>query len=154
MSYFEADLNELPESEGEFSLLPPGWYTAEIEKSELCQTKKGTGEYIKLQFNVTGPTHGGRKLFVNLNVKNESRSAEEIGRRSLGEIMRAIGISRIGDTDDLIGRPMEIKVSSKKNEWQGETKEENVIKNYRATQSAEPSAPSAPAPSSKPLWMK
>lgn len=157
MAYFEANLRELPDSQSEFNLIPAGWYEAQIEKAELCQSKKG-GEYIKLMFSITGPTHANRKLFANLNVKNDNPKAEEIGRRSLGEIMRAIGISRMIDTDELINNTIEIKVSCRINNWQGEKKEENVIKAYRSLYyNAVPSEPAAlptTAASNKPLWMK
>ncbi len=98
------DVNELPQGTGgNFDPLPAGWYTVTITQAELKDTKAGNGQYIKLRYDVTGPTHQGRVVFGNLNIKNPNQKAEEIGRQQLGDIMRAIGLAKVTDTDQLIG---------------------------------------------------
>src|SRR5690554_5309911 len=77
---------ELPQDQGSFDPIPAGWYTATIAGAELRQTKAGTGEYIAVQYNVTGPSHEGRVMFGNLNIRNPNPKAEEIGMRQLGGI--------------------------------------------------------------------
>ena len=73
----------------------------------------GNGQYIKMRYDITGPTHQGRVVFSNLNIKNPNVKAEEIGRQQLGDIMRAIGLAKVVDTDNLIGKQIGIKVSIK-----------------------------------------
>ena len=90
--------------------LPAGWYTASITQAELKPTKDGSGQYIKVRYDITGPTHQGRVVFGNLNIKNASAKAEEIGRMELGNLMRAIGLAMVTDTDQLIGGVLSIKV--------------------------------------------
>ena len=105
------DLATLPQSTGgSYDPLPPGWYTATITGAEIKATKDGSGEYIKVRYDITGPSHQGRVVFGNLNIKNASAKAEEIGRQQLGEIMRAIGVPRLTDTDQLIGGALSIKL--------------------------------------------
>lgn len=102
------DANELPQ--GNYDPLPAGWYNATITAAELKPTKDGSGQYIKVRYDITGPSHQGRVVFGNLNIKNASAKAEEIGRQQLGEIMRAIGLAKVTDTDQLIGGSLSIKL--------------------------------------------
>mgnify|MGYP003333152932 CR=1 FL=1 len=104
------DASELPQGNSNYDPLPPGWYSASITQAEIKPTKDGTGQYIKVRYDITGPTHQGRVVFGNLNVRNASLKAEEIGRQQLGEIMRAIGLPKLSDTDQLIGGSLQIKL--------------------------------------------
>jgi hypothetical protein len=47
-------LDTLPQSAGgDFSPLPDGWYFATISSAELKTTNAGTGQYIKLRYDIT-----------------------------------------------------------------------------------------------------
>jgi hypothetical protein len=139
--------DDLPQgNSGDFTPLPDGWYSAHISKSELCMTKAGTGQYIKLRYDITGPTHQGRVVFGNLNIRNPNPKAEEIGRQQLGDIMRAIGLAKVQDTDQLIGGSLLIKLATKAADGQYDAS--NEIKGFKAVEGAampRPSAPAAPA---------
>ncbi len=93
-----------------FEPLPEGWYTATISGAEIKTTKAGNGQYINVKYTIIGPTHQGRVVFGMINIKNPNSKAEEIGRQQLGEIMRAIGLSKVSDTDQLIGGNLSIKL--------------------------------------------
>lgn len=138
------DVNELPQGKaGNFEPLPAGWYTSTITQGEVKKTKAGNGEYIKLRFDITGPTHQGRVVFGNLNIKNANPKAEEIGRQQLGEIMRAIGLAKVADTDQLIGGQISIKLTIKDDAQYGAS---NEIKGFNSlTGSVAPSVTAAPA---------
>ena len=115
----------------------------------MRNTKSGTGEYIALRYDITGPTHQGRVVFGNLNIKNASPKAEEIGLSQLGEIMKATGIARVSDTDQLIGLNLQVKLSVEKSEQYGD---KNEVKGFRAAvggSSAVQSFPKASAPSAQ-----
>jgi hypothetical protein len=133
----EFTLDTLPVGTSNFEPLPAGWYTAAITGAEIKATKAGDGKYIAAKYTITGPTHQGRVVFGNLNIKNASTKAEEIGRQQLGEIMRAIGLAKVTDTDQLIGGNLQIKLEVKTGDYAG-----NEIKGYKAIGSA----PAAVAP--------
>ena len=101
---------DMPQSDRNFDPIPAGWYDVSITGAELRQTKAGTGQYIAVRYDVTGPTHQGRVIFGNLNIRNANPQAESIGRQQLGELMRAIGLAKVEDTDQLIGHHLQIKV--------------------------------------------
>jgi len=123
------DVSDLPKDEKKYEPLPAGWYSATITEAEIKQTKAGTGEYISIKYSITGPTHQGRGIYGNLNIKNPSPKAEEIGRQQLGEIMRAIGLARIDNTDQLIGKSLSIKLEVKLSEQYGDG---NEVKGFKA----------------------
>jgi hypothetical protein len=143
----EFNVDSLPQGTSNFEPLPDGWYNATITGAEVKATKAGDGKYIACKYTITGPTHQGRVVFGNLSTK-----AEEIGRQQLGEIMRAIGLAKVQDTDQLIGGNLGIKLTVKTGEYAG-----NEIKGYRALGGAAPAAVTpfkpagaAPAKSSTP----
>lgn len=125
------DINSIPEQQNDFSPLPEGWYNAVINKAEIRDTKDKTGQYVAVRYDIIGPTHQGRVVFGNINIKNKSTQAEEIGRQALGSIMRAIGLSRVDDTDQLIGGSLQIKLSIRTQEGYEPT---NDVRGYKSVE--------------------
>ena len=152
-SFVEA---ELPKSERNFEPLPAGWYTATIGGAEVKATKAGTGEYIKLRYDITGPTHQGRVVFGNLNIKNENPKAEEIGYQQMGELMRAIGLGRVDDTDQFIGGQLQIKIDIRKSEQYGDSNDVKGFKSLSGGTMPMAAASTAPKAAAKaaPPWIK
>lgn len=151
---------DLPQGKS-FDPIPAGWYNASITEADLKPTKDGSGQYIKLRFDVTGPSHEGRVIYSNINLRNANPKAEEIGRQQLGDLARALGLPAVSDTDQLIGGACRIKVSISKPQEGYEPS--NEVKAYKAVEGSNmPFAqsggfsppPSAAAASSSPPWMK
>ena len=165
---FVAD--DLPQSDRSYDLLPEGWYDATISKAEVGNTKAGTGTKIDVRYDITGPTQQGRVIFASLNIRNPNPEAERIGREQLGELMRAIGLTKVQDSDELIGGQVCIKVKIKKASAKdianGYTQDRNEVAGWKAiggSMGAMPkasmpkaaAASSAPASASaKPPWAK
>ena len=163
---FTANTDDLPEGGGNFDPIPAGWYTAKVADAELRDTKSGTGQLIAVRHDVLGPSYEGRVVWTNINIKNANPKAEEIGRQQLGDMMRAIGLGSVQDTDQLIGGECQIKVGIEKSEEYGD---KNNVKGWKALENAIPptgggsSAPAAAQPngggqsaggSGKPPWAK
>jgi len=139
-------------SGGNFEPLPAGWYQVTVAGAELKTTKAGTGEYISVRYDVVAPTHQGRVVFGNLNIKNPNPKAEEIGRQQLGNLMRAIGLANVSDTDQLIGGNCSIKLSIRKSEQYGDN---NDVKAWKAIEGGAVPTPAAkPETSSSAPWAK
>lgn len=163
---FVAD--ELPQSDRSYDLLPEGWYDATITKAEVGLTKAGTGTKIDVRYDITGPTQQGRVIFASLNIRNPNLEAERIGREQLGEVMRAIGLAKVQDSDEMIGGTLSIKVKIKKASAKdiaaGYTQDRNEVAGWKAiggSMGAMPKAsmPKAPAATfapagAKPPWAK
>ena len=106
------------EPQGDYEVLPPGDYLALIEKAEVKQTKAATGFYLKLTLCVLDGPCKGRKLFDNINIRNQSKQCEEIGLRCLAAVGQAAGVMVLNDENLLINRAVIacVKVKDNQNE--------------------------------------
>src|SRR5690625_617720 len=140
--------NELPEgNDGEFNAIPAGDYQVEITEASLQDTKSGTGQYIKLRMDILGPTHQGRVLFSNLNIRNQSEKAEQIGLQQLGDVIRAIGVPSLNDTDQLVGGNLTVKVKVKDDPEYGDANgKRNDIAAYKSLTGSKPPQANSSAP--------
>lgn len=151
--------DSLPVSDRSYDLIPDGWYNATITKAELNNTKAGTGQKIDMRYDIVGPTHQGRVVFGTVNVRNQSQKAEEIGRQQLGEIMRAVGLAKIQDTDELVGGSICVRVKIKPAENGYDAR--NEVSGFKSASGALPQVTSTSAPEptasvggAKPPWAK
>lgn len=146
--------DDLPQGNGgTYEALPAGWYTATIAGAEMKPTKSGTGSYIAVRYDITGPTHQGRVIFSNLNITNANPKAEEIGRQQLRQLMEAIGLAKMADTDQLIGANVKIKLKIERDEQYGD---KNQVAAFSKQEGAAPAKAHAPAAksSSAPPWAR
>jgi hypothetical protein len=149
---FVADPNA---GQSDYAPLPAGWYTVRITEADIKETKAGTGNYIKVRYDVLDGTHAGRVVFGNLNLRNPNPKAEEIGRQQLSRLMLAMGLTQVTDTDQLIGGELSIKLAIQKSDQYGDS---NDVKDWKAL-SNQPVAAAAgstppPPPSGGLPWSK
>ena len=112
-----------------FSVLPAGWYEAEIVKSEVKDTKAGTGKYLMLQFKIINhDEYNGRFIFTNLNLVNPNQTAVQIAEKELATICDACGTNVIEDSAELHDIPLGVKLTVKAETAQWPAK--NEIKGY------------------------
>jgi hypothetical protein len=141
---FVADPNA---GQSDYAPLPAGWYKVRITEADIKETKAGTGNYIKVRYDVLDGTHAGRVVFGNLNLRNPNPKAEEIGRQQLSRLMLAMGLTQVTDTDQLIGGELSIKLAIQKSDQYGDS---NDVKDWKAlsNQPVAAAAGSAPPPPS------
>lgn len=146
--------DDLPQGNGgTYEALPAGWYTATIAGAEMKPTKSGTGSYIAVRYDITGPTHQGRVIFSKLNITNANPKAEEIGRQQLRQLMEAIGLAKLADTDQIIGGNVKIKLKVEKDEQYGDKNQVSAFAKPEGGSSA-PKPVSAAKSSSAPPWAR
>jgi hypothetical protein len=131
-----------------FDPIPEGTYTAQISSVEIKDTKAGTGKYLKVALQITGPAYQGRLVFDNINVKNPNEEAVQIGIKTLKKIALAIGEDTIQDTDQMLGANVEIKVKVKIDKT-GQYDPQNEVKDYKPIGNAPVTGPIS-KPASKP----
>lgn len=95
----------------EATLLPEGWYTAQIVKSELKDTQSG-GKYISLHFKIVEGDYAKRMVFANLNIVNANPTTVKIAEQHLKKICNALGLDEIEDTSELHGQDLQIRVKT------------------------------------------
>lgn len=146
MASFSFNSAEVAPTGNDFEPLPAGNYPAVALSSEMKTTKAG-GEMLTYKLQVTEGQYAGRVLFARFNTVNASAKAQEIGLGQLSAFCRAAGVVEMTDTDDLLGRPVSVKVAVR--EAQNGYSAQNEVKGF-ASLTAAPSTPSYPAPPAAP----
>lgn len=148
MALLEEDFNQ-EEHPDNFELLPDSDYLAYIIQSEIKDTngKNGPGKRINFTFELQEGELAGRLVWAGVNFVNMNPQAQSMGRKELGNIARAAGVSIFSDTEELHYKHMIISVVQKTDPT-GAYRPSNVIKAYRAleNQHAIEAAKDAPAP--------
>jgi hypothetical protein len=136
------------QSERSYELVPAGWYTARITDATVKMTKAGTGKYVAVRYDIIGPTHEGRVVYGNLNISNPNPTAEKIGREQLSDLMRAIGLGTLQDTDQLVGGTCLVKIAIEGGD--GAYKERNEVKGWKVADATKKAAAPIASPSAAP----
>tara|TARA_R110002110_G_scaffold274696_1_gene489913 strand:- start:224 stop:697 length:474 start_codon:yes stop_codon:yes gene_type:complete len=147
--------SDIPEDEGggSFEPIPAGTYDVVVQGIDLRKTKAGTGQYLAVRLDVTGPAHQSRVLWSNINFRNPNPTAEAIGQRQLGELMDAVGLAVFDDTDQLLGGRLKASVIIKDDPQYGRRNEVKKMTSNATALSKTPSSDAA-AKSSAPPWAK
>ena len=152
MAQLNFDASQVAPSEA-LEAIPAGWYTAQMTASEMKPTADGTGAYMQAEFTVLGGEYAGRKLFDRINLQNKNPVAVEIGYKTLSAICHAVGVIQVQDSQQLHGRPLQLKVSLRAAGPGADGKyyeASNEVKGYKA---ADAGAPMAGAPvGGAPAW--
>ena len=153
---FTINKSDLPEEEQtNFDPLPAGWYGVKITDADIKDTKSGTGQYIRIEYTVIGESYSGRKIWANLNIKNDNEVAQNIGQKQLNSLMGSIGLDVVSNTDQLVGHDLQVKV--KITEATDKYEASNDVSSFKALSSGEkPSSGNTGESSSsgKPPWSK
>ena len=112
----------------DFDPIPAGEYEAVINSAEWKDTKAGTGRYLQLEFELT-KEYESRRVWENLNLDNPNQKAVDIANSALSSICHALGIENLTDTDQLLNKPLFIKLSIQKDETYGD---KNRVRKYTA----------------------
>ncbi len=103
--------NEHPEPVDNFTPLPKGKYRVKIKLAQECDNANRTGKYLKVELDVLGPTHHGRKLWANMTTEHAaSPQAVEIGLGQISAMARSIGYPSWDHESEIIGREGEVYV--------------------------------------------
>lgn len=146
-----ADLGETFDPEtveaDEFSPLPAGEYFAQIVESEMKPTKSGSGEMLKLTWQIIDGPHENRKFWEQLNIRNQNETAQRIALQALKKICEATGAGSITDSEELHNRPVFVRLVVKADANYGDR---NEVKGYRAHVASAPAKPGPGKPPAKP----
>jgi len=153
---FNASEVKPSESRGDSSLLPRGMYGSEISNAETKQNNNKTGHLLIVEHSFYEPDEFSRRRYwqrINLT-HSTSPEAERIGREELSALCAAVGIKgELDDTDDLIGRKLNLRLGQKKRKDNGEM-ENNVTGMEPVGLSAPAVSKPAPTAAAKKPWQK
>ena len=121
-------------------LLPPGTYTVAVSNAEIKQWPSGD-KYLSIWYKVEGPNHAGQVVFDSLSLWDKEPKYQGMAYSKLKSIRLALGLNGnvAGDTDELLGKRMAIRVSIRDKEG----RQYQNINSYRKAEGAAPAAPTA-----------
>lgn len=127
-----------------FDPIPAGWYTAQVTESEMKPTKAGDGSYLSITLQILGGDFNNRKVFDRFNINNKNPVAVDIAYKQLSALCHAVGILQVQDSQQLHGKPVQIKVSLKPASQDPQTGAQydagNEVKGYKAVEGGMPIA--------------
>jgi len=135
----------------EVSLLPPGWFNATIERSEVRTSKKNqANQYINLMYDVEG-----KKIFEMINVKNDNPRAQSMSLLRAKKILTALGrgdsvFKDIHSMAKAFEGKLRVEVDIIHDSYKG--MEINQIKDVSGLEVPKPIPPSFKGPVSKNKW--
>ena len=128
MAALDFNPKSAPPRENNFTVLPVGWYTADIVEADVSPTK--TGRCVKIAMEVITQGYRGRKVWHRINFENTSAQAQEIGQQQLAELCEVAGIERLTNTDQLLRKRVDLKL--KISPAKGSYDESNDVSQYAA----------------------
>lgn len=151
MAIINFNISDAPKDENDtFEALPAGWYDATAESCELTKTKSGNGSYFKLMYRINGPKFSGRIVFGNITWENPNDVAVRIGKQQLAKLAQAVGLSTVPDTDQLLNKPLRIKITQR--EYNNNIY--NDVKDFKASADGVAVLPKTAVPSVQGGWPK
>lgn len=148
------DPNTVPQDERSFEPMPAGDYNCQITESEIVETRTG-GEMLKLTIEVIDGPYANRKVWDNLNIRNNNPTAQSIAHRTLADLCAACGAGAIADSEELHFKPFvaNIKIEPERTDAaSGKAYDaRNGVKRYKA-RGGQPPVGKAPAqPAARPV---
>ncbi len=128
MAQLDFNVNEVKINE--YDVIPAGWYTACIVESVIQESKTGD-QYLKLQYQIIDGKYNGRRVFDNLYLWYPNQTAVQIAQKSIASIAKSVGMigeNVLTDTNDLLDKILDIKLSIKAAE--GDYDESNIVRGY------------------------
>jgi hypothetical protein len=147
MAILNFDASTVAPSEA-LEVIPAGWYTVQMTESGMKPTSDGSGAFLSVTFTILAGDHTGRKVFDRINLKNKNPVATEIGYKTLSAICHAVGVIQVQDSQQLHGRPLQVKVSLRAAGPGADGKHydaSNEIKGYKAVEGASAGGMAAPS---------
>lgn len=134
--------------EDEYSLIPDGDYLVQIIESDVEPTKSGTGTMLKLVFEIMDGPCAKRRVWERLNIVNSNATAQGIAQRALAELVQAVGLTAIEDSDELHFKPLVVTAFTRKGD--GQYRDQNGLKKFRPANRATPPRTSAAGATAQP----
>ena len=121
----------------------PGKHLVTIEGADVKPTKAGDGEYVELQFRAMDGGNAERLHYERYNISNANPEAERIAKAAFASLCLAVGLPKLTDTDQLIGRQCVIETGTRKRKDTGE--DQTSIRGYYEAQRSTGAPPAKPA---------
>ena len=141
--------------------LPAGMYHGVITRTQLKDTKDGTGAYLEVEYDISHPSeYGNRKFWDRFNIQNKSAEATRIGKEQLSDLAKAAGLKILNEDTDLHGKEvaMVLRVRPPKDQFSASNECDKywpvgtTLEQHEAWRGKKASPAGAAAATAKPAW--
>lgn len=144
----DIDVSAGPVIENNFENLPTDWYTAHAIEGSLENTDNGIR--LKLTWEVLEGPFEKRRVWQNEWAQHSNPQSQEIGQKMIRTLGAAAKIGRVTRPEDLLFKPMQVRVGLNKKqegyEQRNEIKGARPIGAATATTATTAAAPAAARP--------
>lgn len=132
--------------------VPPGAY--KVRLVDAVEKSDRGGEYIDMQFEVLEPNqYASRRVWEKLRLASPSDKARARAQRRLAALVRACGLVTASETDQLLMKPLMVKIKVVKDE--GYDPKNEIDSFIFDQQPAAPAATAKPAAAANaPVWAR
>jgi hypothetical protein len=131
---------------GNFALIPPGNYLAEIIEAAIRQPKSGDGHMLGLTWRIVDGEYEGRQIWQTLCYQHSNAQTQDIARRMMKDICTALAINeQVTDPEVFKFKAAQVRIGVQSDKF-GQFDDKNFIKRVQALADAEPPPPTAPKP--------
>lgn len=140
IGFFDAETVDTNVKNGDFEAIPPGRYPMMISNSDVREVKgEPHKKYIWLEHTVLEGEYKDRKLFNNLHLWNPSDKAVKMAEGFFGQLCKACGKNKIGDTAELHSIPFWAEVGvDTKNVQPGKDPQNKIVEYFFGNEGAAP----------------
>ena len=111
------------------SVVPEGWYNAKVDQIEQ-RVSASDNTYLNISFKIAEGDFANQMLWDRLNLWHPQKVTVEISQRRLSALFRAAGYSSLGNTDDLLGEEIQVRVKVRSGD--NGYDDQNEIRDYRS----------------------
>lgn len=131
--------------------VPAGWYDMTIDVADYKKgTKPAAGTMVILQFKMDENSHpefARRLAFAYLCIHHQSEQTRNIAKGKMSKLAQILGKEQIGDTEDLVGMKLRVKLGIKKPTPEYPEPDSNNVEGFQAREAGEKQeAPGASPP--------
>lgn len=102
---------QIPEDDRNFEPIPAGLYNLQVIESRIQDTKSGSGQMLVLTLEVLDGPYQNRKLWDQLNIRNDNPDAQRIAQRALADLCLQLGVSPLNDSEQLHFKPFKGRIT-------------------------------------------
>ena len=95
------------------TLIPDGVFLAVIGAADVrIEGDAADEETIAVQLRISVGQNDQRKVFEGFRINNPSETVREIAEKGLVQLLDAVGLEELTDTDELVGKQVAVRVTT------------------------------------------
>ncbi len=122
-------VDEHPQENFEFEVIPPGRYRCLIKDTSQKLNSKGTGAILTVTLEIADGPFNRRLLWWRANVQHDNPATQKIGLASVAELCKCVGLAKLTHTEELHNQMVGVVVINEPH-WQDASRLDSRAKSF------------------------